>query len=85
MQSDFKFSSVSAENLLVPLPARPSGSVPTMHFFMMRLIGNVMWEVLVSNLLIFYIREEQYTMDAIYESELTFCASCTKLDIRKMI
>ena len=24
----FKFSSVSAENLLVPLPARPSGSVP---------------------------------------------------------
>ncbi len=60
-------------------------SVPTMHFFMMRLIGNVMWEVLVSNLLIFYIREEQYTMDAIYESELTFCASCTKLDISKMI
>ena len=55
-----------------------------MHFFMMRLIGNVMWEVLVSNLLIFYIREEQYTMDAIYESELTFCASCTKLGIRKM-
>ena len=44
-----------------------------------------MWEVLVSNLLIFYIREEQYTMDAIYESELTFCASCTKLDISKMI
>ena len=56
-----------------------------MHFFMMRLIGNVMWEVLVSNLLIFYIREEQYTMDAIYESELTFCAPCTMLDIRKMI
>ena len=36
-----------------------------------------------NNLLIFYIREAQYTMDAVYESELTFCASCTKLKVRE--
>ena len=35
----FKFSSVSAENLLVPLPARPSESVPTMHYLMIRQLG----------------------------------------------
>ena len=31
------FQANGAENLLVPLPARPSESVPTVHFFMMRL------------------------------------------------
>lgn len=38
-----------------------------------------------SYLSIFYIREAQYTMDAVYESELTFCASCTKLKFRENI
>ena len=32
----FEFSSANAENSLVPLPARPSESVPTMHFLMIR-------------------------------------------------
>ena len=41
----FKNSSFSDEFLLVPLPARPSGSVPTMHFFMMRLFMISVWEV----------------------------------------
>ena len=58
----FKFSSVSDENLLVPLPARPSESVPTMHFFMMRLIRNGMWEALVS---IFY-----YSLSSKYLPEI---------------
>ena len=37
----FKNSSLSDEFLLVPLPARPSGSVPTMHFLMMRLSSTI--------------------------------------------
>ena len=37
----FKNSSFSDEFLLVPLPARPSESVPTMHFFMMRLSSTI--------------------------------------------
>ena len=47
------FQANGAENLLVPLPARPSASVPTMHFLMMRLIRNGMWEVLVIYLFTF--------------------------------
>ena len=41
-----KSSSVSDEDLLVPLPARPSGSVPEKVYFTMRLPIYCNWEVL---------------------------------------
>ena len=46
----FKFSSVSAENLLVPLPARPSESVPPMQYYHDETVRYSPWEVLVNYL-----------------------------------